>query len=315
MKKLSHQLILLSMVFVAIACNDDSPQQEDIKENKTYVPNSGLRYKRISGNVYDIQFYYDSKGRADSVVYITDKYWRTHFQFHYNPDKVTAICNYQQPQYLPTTTYDTIVPFYNKYGCVSHVTHTGITKQESGSTETVKEKIYMEYDDSMHLSKINASHHNFFMSSEGFTRERNADIGIQLGWDNKNLYDITATKDLHHNENNYIKWKETTNVSHVFTYDEQSPADFLNKYEAFTYTNTLFLYEIGLDYLRPFALLGLLGKGPQMMPDSCMLSTGTKFDDSDSRMTGNRLKLKEDYRFDSEGRVSSQIIGNIAYEY
>lgn len=54
MKKLSHLLILLPMVFVAIACNDDSPQQEDIKENKTYVPNSGLRYKRISGNVYDI---------------------------------------------------------------------------------------------------------------------------------------------------------------------------------------------------------------------------------------------------------------------
>lgn len=316
MKKLLKLFILLAVISITTSCNDDSPQQEDVKEEQgqTYVPNAGLRYKRISGANYDIRFYYDSKGRADSVNYSMDGSWDSHFQFHYNPNKVTAIRIYHPALSLQTITYDTIVPYYNGDGCIYRVEHTSYEKRESGTYLKQKEKVYMNYDDSIHLKSVTANHHFIMMTAEGsIAEEKNGTTMCQLEWNKNNLYDITASRDDHINLHS-INTNIVTNVSHVFTYNEESPDDFLNKYDSFTFNNTLFLYNIDIEYLRPFALLGQLGKGPRMLPTHCSLITSKNYGE-DSYPSFRRDAFEESYQYDTEGRVTSQYYGIVTYEY
>ena len=316
MKYLLILFILLAVITITTSCNDDSPQQEDVKEEQgtTYVPNEGLHYKRISGINYDVRFYYDSKGRADSVIYSMDGSWDSHFQFHYNPNKVTAKRIYHPALYIPTITYDTIVPYYNGDGCIYRLEHTSYEKRENGGYVTLKEKVYMNYDDSIHLRNITANHHSLMMSAEGsIAEERNGTTICQLGWNDNNLYDITASREDYINYHS-INTKIVTSVSHVFTYNDKSPDDFLNKYDSFTFNNTSFLYNIDIEYLRPFAFLGQLGKGPRMLPTYCSLITSKYYGDA-LYPSSRKDAFEEAYQYDTEGRVTSQYYRSVTYEY
>ena len=305
-------IILLTMIGFITACSDDSPQPGTDDEDVSYVPNAGLRYKRIKGANFDYQFYYDKHGRADSVLYTYEQNQETHLRFHYKPDFITSVKIYTPNPYFQYITYDTIVPYYNRFGCIYHLDRTSYLPKEDGY-EGEREEVSMTYDDSVHLKNMAAEHHywSFTNQHEPVTEKKGYDICL-LGWYNGNLYEVNATKSDSITYHGKIKTTCINKVAHTFSYDEQPQANYPNKYASYTFSSTQFLDHMNLDYLRPLAFLGLLGKGPQALPDSCYFSIYEKYEEGG--WSFNSIGFRENYQFDSDNRLTSQRYYS-TYEY
>ena len=307
--------LFLLMLGITTSCGDDSPETEEVRtgENTYYVPNKGLHLDQVKTSRYNIQYFYDDQDLLDSIRYESKKLGTITYKYNFNTNEIIMV------QVLPnsvTVRLDTIVPTYSPAGCISSLVRRSTRPWGEDSNISIKEKVTATYDVDCRLNKLNVSNKKLAINTEG-ERLYDADMSTdcEFFWADHKLDSIAASEKWH--ELYYRTESEyKATFFHAFTYLENPPTDYINKYEMHISSTVYFLTELDLDYLLVFAYAGLFGKGPQQFFDRYSMRYSLfAVDTTDKLLQGHSERANETYQFDSDGKIITNSFSDTHYFY
>ena len=283
MKKYHWYLLTIIMVittsFGLLSCGDDNNDNSNNSKARTTVgvldSTTGLRFKSVSS--YSTYSYnYDYNGLLD---YIDNNSSMEEWEFIYNPNKIIYNNRYNNEEMTYSVTY-------NSAGYLSRMDGSGFNK--SGA---LSEQADFSYDSNGHIIKIVSNYEDY--------RENNT-ITYTYTWNNDLLEQEVCILRYEEADGGYGTETETT----TYSYSNNS---FRNVYRQWTTNIT------GEHYLNLFALVGLLGVGPTMLPSNAVfVEENTENGKTEKPVTHNRTYT---YGFNADGTVSYSEYGSLRYNY
>ena len=243
--------------------------------------NSSIRLSQVGR----YRFYYDEKGRIERVTEDNDD----EYLFGYNPNTVSGVVLGE----------GSLNVSYNSSGYITKISGS-YTYDEHDEAGTVSGTVNYSYDGSGHLVGVsgNGTENGTY---GGEKRNYKTNYSSTLKWGNNLLNSSTSRY-----SEVVTKEKETKNyeeeISHSFNYNESRREDYLNAYLQWTPGIGEVMDECASE---PLAYIGLFGKGPQYLPESCSYRGYDNDDDWESHST-----LNYSYSFNADGTVSRAYDGH-----
>lgn len=271
--------------FVACSSDDEPGNGKALTTAGVLDKESGLRLKKAG----DYTIYYDEKGRVERVV---DRY-NDYFLFEYNPNTFSHVDSWGE-----TRKDDAYKVGYNGSGYVSSMSYSYNGVDEDGYKESESADLSLSYS-SDHISKISVSAKESFYE-DGYHYAWTATHTITFTWSKNRLVKMT--------------WKTTEKeAGKTWNYTEEWVYDYEDVYE-----NLYQQYAPSLTYAMDndmdiFAYVGLLGKGPDILPSSATYYEEETSSDGENYKDERKYNFR--YGFNNNGSISYTYVNNNRYDF
>lgn len=284
MKRLYFIIAIACLSLLACSSDDDNGNSGGTAKTKvgTLDKESSTRVKSVG----DITYYYNEDGSLNYFSIIGSK-----FTFS-TPYKLVETSRDGTEKYSGTINY-------NSSGNIVHIDGT-FNYKEGSTTVTGSDTYSFNYDGSQHLTSFDYSETDTYRGEVHKLSESST-----ITWKNNMLIQVVREERESDNDLDADHFRMTFK----YGYNDTLINDFHNVHHQYAQTVDRFL-EDGL--LRALAYVGLLGRGPLYLPESCTKTAENVLDTNDKVYTNT---YSFSYGFNSNGSLSYAAIGSSRQNY